>query len=238
MDIAGELSGSIIAFLALYYLGKNEAVFRELFAWTLIPGIFSVITVIFFVQDVPYKAKKTIQKIELKDDKKLLPVLFIYFAFIFFIFNDSFFLIKAKESGWSLEYVPLLMIILNLTQTMLSYFFGVRIDKIGSQKILFVSFIFGLSSMIGLYFNQTVLSFVLLGVFTVASLNAIRAYISTNAKNKGSVYGIFYAGVAISGALGATCMGIIWRYFGENLALNISIIALALITMLSKSLRT
>jgi len=44
---------------------------------------------------------------------------------------------------------------------------------------------------------------VLLGIFTVASLNALRAYISVNALNKGTIYGILYGGVALSGALGA-----------------------------------
>ena len=68
----------------------------------------------------------------------------------------------------------------------------------------------------------------LLGIFMVSSVNAIRAYISKNAKNRGSVYGLFYGGVAISGALGAIFTGLIWSYFGENIAIIISLIALAI----------
>ncbi len=226
MDIAGELSGSVIAFLALYYLGKNEIIFRELFAWTLLPGIFAVITVLFFVKDAPYTSKKTIQKIKLKDDTALFPVLLLYFSFIFFMFNDSFYMIKAKESGYQLQYIPLLVIILNLTQTLFSYFFGLKIDKFGAKKVLLISFLFGILSMLSLYFNFIILGFIFLGLFTVSSLNAIRAYISSEAKNKGSIYGIFYAGVAISGALGASFIGIIWRYFGEIKAISISLTAL------------
>ena len=229
MDIAGELSGSIIAFLALYYLGKNEAVFRELFAWTVLPGIFAVIIVAFFVKDAPYTSKKTIQKIKLKDDKALLPVLVLYFAFIFFMFNDSFYMIKAKESGYSLEFIPLLVIVLNLTQTLFSYFFGIKIDKFGAKKVLLFSYLFGILSMLSIYLNFIILGFILLGLFTVSSLNAIRAYISSEAKNKGSIYGIFYAGVALSGALGASFIGLIWRYFGETRAISISLTALVLI---------
>ncbi len=233
MDIAGELCGSIIAFLALFYLGKSEAIFRDLFAWSLVPGIFAVMIVLFFVQDVPYASKKSVKKIQIKDDRALLPLLFLYFAFIFFIFNDAFYMIKAKESGYMLEFIPLLLIVLNFTQTLFSYFFGLKIDKIGSKRVLSISYIFGTLSMMLLYLKFIILSFIFLGLFTVSSLNAIRAYISNLAKNKGSVYGIFYAGVAISGALGASFMGIIWKYFGETKAISLSLVALILITSTS-----
>jgi len=77
--------------------------------------------------------------------------------------------------------------------------------------------------MICLYFEFIIAGFALLGLFTVSSLNAIRAYISANATNKGSVYGIFYAGVALSSALGASVMGLIWKSLGENEAILISL---------------
>ena len=229
MDIAGELSGSIIAFSALYFLGQNARVFNALFAWTLLPGIFAVIIVIFFVQDAPKKPQTTATKLDLKEDISLFPVLFLFFVFTFFIFNDSFYLIKAKEAGYRLEYIPLLMILLNLTQTLLSYFFGLKVDKIGAKKVLFISFLFGIASILSLYLNFIILGFILLGIFMVSSVNAIRAYISKNAKNRGSVYGLFYGGVAISGALGAIFTGLIWNYLGENIAVIISLIALVII---------
>ena len=65
----------------------------------------------------------------------------------------------------------------------------------------------------------------------VSSVNALRAYISTYAKNKGSAYGLFYGGVAISGALGAIFTGLIWKHFGENGAISISLIALMTLTL-------
>ncbi len=231
MDIAGELMGSIIAFLALYYFGESKEIFKNLFAFTLIPGIISVIIVIFFVKDAPYKKKQT-SKLSLKDDIKLLPVLLIFFAFTFFMFNDSFFLIKAKEAGFSLEYIPLLVILLNFTQTLLSYFFGLKIDKIGAEKVLLFAFFFGIISMFFLYFDFIIFGFITLGVFLVASVNSIRAYISKKAKNKGSVFGVFYGGVALSGALGAVFTGMIWKYFGEDVATIVSLIALVIIGIL------
>jgi MFS family permease len=57
------------------------------------------------------------------------------------------------------------------------------------------------------------MGFIFLGVFIVGSLNALRAYISDNAHNKGTVYGILYGGVALFGALGALVTGMIWKHY-------------------------
>ncbi len=218
MDIAGELTGSLIVFGLLFYLGESEALFRNIFAFTLIPGLMAVVIVLFFVKDAPYKSKA--KTFDLKKDYGLLPMLFVYFGFVFFMFNDSFFLIKAKEVGIATVYIPLLVVLLNLTQTMLSYFLGVKIDEMGAKKILTLSFIFGLLSTASLYLNFIVIGFVFLAVFIVGSLNALRSYISEYAHNKGTVYGILYGGVALFGALGALVTGIIWKHYDAQSAVS------------------
>jgi MFS family permease len=231
MDIAGELLGSIIVFSVLFYIGQSQEIFKNIFLATLIPGVLAVIIVIFFVEDAPYKYKK--REFNLEQDYHLLPILFIYFGFIFFIFNDSFFLIKAKEAGFETKYIPLFVVLLNLTQTIFSYLIGLSIDKFGAKKILFISFIFGMLAIVGLYFNFIIISFIFLGVFVVSSLNAIRAYISKEAFNKATIYGIFYAGVAIFGALGALVSGILWQKFGFDIAFYYSISGLIFVFIVS-----
>jgi len=217
LDIAGEMSGAIIAFLALYFIGKNIEVFKNIFLATIIPGIIAVIIVIFFVDDVPF-SKKEKQKIDLSKDKALFGVLFIYFGFIFFMFSNEYFIIKAKEAGYNMAFIPLLVILLNFTQTITSYYFGIMIDKIGTSKIMAFSYLFGIISIGLIYFNLIILGFVFLGLFLVSSLNSMRSFISINAENKASVYGIFYGGVAISGSLGAIVIGQIWDKIGERQA--------------------
>ena len=66
------------------------------------------------------------------------------------------------------------------------------------------------------------MSFVLLGVFAVGSLNAVRAYISDNAHNKATIYGVLYGGVALFGALGALLSGVIWKHYDAQSALLFS----------------
>jgi MFS family permease len=224
MDIAGELTGSLIVFALLFYLGESEILFRNIFAFTLVPGLIAVVIVLFFVNDAPYKVKP--KAFELKKDYSLLPLLFVYFGFIFFMFNDSFFLIKAKEVGIATVYIPLLVVLLNLTQTALSYFLGIKIDEFGAKKILTLSFVFGILSTVSLYFNLIVMGFIFLGVFIVGSLNALRAYISDHAHNKGTVYGILYGGVALFGALGALVTGMIWKHYDAQSAILFSLVGM------------
>lgn len=231
MDAAGEMSGAIIAFGALYYLGKSPEVFKSIFLWTLLPGLLAVIVALFFVQDAPYKVKSKTQ-LDFSTDKKLMPILILFFIFTFFVFNESFFIIKAKESGIAITYIPLFIILLYFVQSVSSYYFGTLIDKFSAYSVLLFSMVAGIVSMILLYFNFVIASFILLGLFSVSSLNAIRAYISNRAHNKGSLYGIFYAGVALFGALGATVTGLIWKHYGEDGAILFSLGGLLCVVIL------
>ena len=222
LDIAGEMSGAVIAFLALYFIGKNIEVFKGIFLATLIPGIIAVIIVVFFVEDVPF-SKKEKTKLDLSKDKALFPFLFIYFGFMFFMFSNDYFIIKAKETGFKMAFIPLLVILLNFTQTITSYYFGVLIDKVGVKKIMMFSYLFGIVSIVLIYFNLVILGFIFLGLFLVSSLNSIRSFISIKAINKASVYGIFYGGVALASSLGAVVIGQIWQKAGERAAEMFSI---------------
>lgn len=232
MDIAGELFGALIIFFVFYYYGESALVFKNIFLSTLIPGLIAILVVVFFVQDSKPKTKSAKYSFE-KDDYKLFPMLFSYFTFMFFIFSDSFFIIIAKESGYLITYIPLFVAVLTLTQTLFSYFFGVMSDKKSSKNVLFVSYVFGILSIVSLMFNLLWLGFIFLGIFTVASLNAIRSYISKNALNKASVYGIFYGGLALFSSLGALSIGYIWQFFGQSSALGFSLFGMTAIFIIS-----
>lgn len=236
MDIAGELFGAIFILSILYFYGESEEVLRNIFLLTLIPGSIGVLIVLFFVEDISYKQRKEKPKFQ-KDDYKLFPLLFIYFCFIFFMIGNSFFIIVAKEAGYLTNFIPIFIIVLTLTQTLSSYYFGVMSDKKGSQRVLKVSYLFGIFSMISLASNFLWLGFIFLGIFTVASLNAIRSYIAQIAINQASIYGVFYGGIALFGSLGALTIGYIWHNFGQNSALMFSLFGTAIVFLISLLLK-
>jgi len=201
MDIAGEMSGAVVIFVTFMYFSQSESAIREIFKLTIIPGLIATFIAFVFVKDAPKKLKSKDIVLN-RDDFKLLPILFIYFGFVFFIMSEQFLILRAKDTGFGLEIIPLL-------------------DIIGIFKTLFISFCFGILAIFMMKYNLWV-SFIFLGLFTVFSLNALRAYISKNAISKGFLYGIFYGGIAISSSLGALSIGFIWNIYGFDNAITFS----------------
>jgi MFS family permease len=227
LDIAGELSGILGLFGALWYFGQDEAVMRHIFYATLLPGLIGLVLVIFFVRDVPAQKHALSAPFALtRNDMKTVKTLGFYFLFLLFVFPDAFFAMQAKEVGVGVAFIPLLFALSAGVQTLSSYGLGVLVDRFGAKRVLLFGYLSAVAAQGLLYLQDplfTWIAFAFLGLFTVASLNANRAYIAERADNRGSVYGVFYAGVALFGAIGAYVGGMIWEHFGMQNALLVSL---------------
>ena len=236
LDLAGELSGALFLFLMLYFFGQNETVMRNVFFATLIPGILGVFVVLFFVKDIQ-KNPQRVADLSLKltpNDKQTISQLLFYFLFSMFALDSAFFAMEAKSIGIATLIIPLLFIISTTTQGLTSYYFGILSDKIGVKKVMGFAYMSGVLSQFFLYLQTPLFTWIaygFLGLFTVISFNANRSLIAKNADNKGLVFGIFYACVALFGAVGAYIFGVIWQEYGMDLSLALSLIFTMCITL-------
>jgi MFS family permease len=230
MDIAGELSGAFIIFLIFMFMAKDEHSIRTIFQLTIIPGLIATFIALVFVKDVPKKSKKEDAVVN-KQDYKLLPLLILYFCFLFFMMSDQFFILKAKADGYSLTVIPLLVMTLTAVQTASSYYSGYLSDKIGALHTLTLAFVFGMLSVTLMEVNLWA-AFTALGLFTILSLNAVRSYISEYAYSKGFVFGVFYAGVALFSAMGAIVIGYLWKIYGFEGAMLFSEAGMSLLFLM------
>ena len=227
MDVAGELSGTLILFGLLWYFGQSEAVMRNIFYATLVPGLIGLVLVAFFVKDI--QKKDSFSKLDFtftQRDKATVKSLLFYFIFIFFLFNEAFFTMQAKSVGIAIAIIPLLFVVSTAVQTLVSYPVGLLIDRIGVRKVLFLAYGSGIAAQVLLLAQKPLLTWIayaFLGLFTVISLNANRVHISVNSDNRGSVYGLFYAGVALFGATGAYVCGMLWEHIGISGAIVFSL---------------
>ena len=223
LDIGGELSGTILLLGLLYFLGESENTIRNIFFATLVPGLVGLFIAVLFVEDIPRKkVRKSRRFILTERDRSTIGSLFFYFFFLLFIFSDAFFTMQAKGVGVATVMIPLLFVVSTGVQTLTSYLFGAWIDRVGAGKILAFAYLCGAAAQGLLYLQKplfTWLSYAFLGLFTVASLNANRSLIAERADNRGSVYGLFYAAIALFGAAGAYISGMIWEHFGMHSAL-------------------
>ena len=101
-----------------------------------------------------------------------------------------------------------------------------------SIRMLLLAFGFGIMTLLFFLLSYIWLAFIFLGLFSVSSLNAIRSYISHHAENKSTVFGIFYGGTAVSGALGALLTGYRWSDYGVTFATLTSITGATIVFLL------
>ncbi len=222
MDVSGELFGAVIIFIFFYITSQNEALIRELFGFTLIPGILATLIVAFFVRDAPKKIKKSVSVFH-KEDYKLFYIIGSYFLFLLFFVSDQYFILQAKDAGMALISIPLLVITSTLTQALTSYFSGTLVDRLSASTMLLLAYTFGFISLLLLKQHYFYIAFAFFGLFTVTSLNTLRAYISSKAQSKGFIYGVLYGGIALFSAFGALMMGYIWKIFGVETMMQLSI---------------
>ncbi len=227
LDISGELSGSLLLFALLYYFGQSETVIRNIFFATLLPGAIGLFIMLFFVRDIPKQAQERRLSFSLtRRDWNVVKNLIPYFFFLLFMFNEVFFTMQAKEVGIAVAVIPLLFVVSTAVQSASSYVIGLWVDRIGVSRVMLYTYISGAAAQALLYLQiplATWFAYAFLGLFTVASLNANRAYIATHAENRGSVYGIFYAAVAFFAAVGAYLWGLVWEHYGADSALLFSL---------------
>ncbi len=229
LDIAGELGGSLLLFFVLHQISQSEETIRLLFFATLVPGLIALVILVFLVQDAPSKKRGAFRLTS--HDKRAATTLLFYFAFLFFFFSDSYFAVAAKEVGVDTANIALLFILSTATQTMTSYIGGVAYDKYGYKTLLLAGFIAGITALAALHLAHPYIAFIFLGLFSVFTLNANRAYIAQKAHNKATLYGIFYAGVALFASLGALVIGWLWHHYGMERTLWVAIAGCSIVTI-------
>ncbi|ACM93570.1 putative permeases of the major facilitator superfamily [Nautilia profundicola AmH] len=226
LDVAGEMSGALIVFLMFYVYSANEETFRNIFLMTVFPGFMAII-LSFFIKDV--KTKRD-YKFDLQKDKDFVKQLLISNLILLFVISESYFLIKAKES-FEFIYIPLFVVLMNATETLFSYPFGLLIEKL-NEKFYYFLIVFHILAVITLYFGFVTGAFMFEGLFLVGFFNYFRIMISKKAYNTATVYGVFYFIVAVLGGIGSIITGIIWKRFGFDTAVCFTVFGMLLSLLL------
>ncbi len=231
LDIAGELTGALLVFLVLMRVPLDGQSIRWIFAATLLPGLFGMYLLWRRVEDAPAVHATPKRLVWDRRDRALMPTLLVYFLALFFMFSDQFMIVRARDAGLGDALIPLLVMVSTLTQTLTSYYSGLLSDRIGSRRMLLHALLAAMASVFLLHIGWLWLGFVFYGLFTVVSLNAMRALISEQARSKAFVFGLFYGGIALAGATGALVIGQLWARYGFDSAVRFSLTGLILLSL-------
>ncbi|MCP2604557.1 MFS transporter [Candidatus Aminicenantes bacterium AH-873-B07] len=223
-DHLGAVIGPIIAFLLLKGFHLN---LRIIFLLALLPSIMILILLIFFVKEkfplIPVSERLNLKKIKFSSSFKY----YLATLIIFTLGNssDAFLILKAKEAGIAIGFLPLVWVGHNFIKAVSAYPSGVLSDKLGRKKIiifgwLIYSFVYiGFAFSTG-YFSIIVL-FLLYGLVFGSTEGVERAFVAdlVPEKIRATGYGLFNFAVGVTLFPASLITGVLWQKFSSKVAL-------------------
>lgn len=236
LDIAGETMGGLIAFVLLSWLGSSAQWIQQIFYWSLIPGLVAMVVLIFFVEDKVKQNRQAKVDTGLPISTTLWIMLALYFLSAFFMISDSFMLIRAHDISIDIAWLPLLVMFAGLIQVFISFIIGQQLDRHHFSNMILLGMLAAVASLALLMTSSTIaiiMAFMLQGIFNITLLNSLRVKIAKSQANKGKTFGIFYAGTAMTTALGAVMTGWLWENYDAHVALTIALTGMISVLIVS-----
>jgi MFS family permease len=220
MDTAGAVLGPLAVLLFIIYKGVN---YRELFIWTFLPGIITVV-LLFMVREKRATPKTSKSRYNLLNfisyfrnkngSYKKLVLILIFFA----LFNtaDALLILKMSQAGFSVKQIIIAYIAYNCSFAALAYPLGKVSDRIGNKKVMMLGLvIFGLVYFFwGLAFAwwHFLLLFPMYGVYQAATDGVGKAWIGglVDKSESGSALGAFHALTSFAGIVSGLVAGFLW----------------------------
>ena len=250
LDQIGAIIGPFFAFLILELFGGN---IQYIFLLSIIPGIVSLLILIYFVKDkLTIDNKKIIgDKITFFSNLRILFIenkIFVYLVIIISIFslgafNYSFVLLKSTDLGIEQNFVPIIYAIINISHTAIGIPAGILSDRIGKEKVLIIGFLVFIISALLMYLSEKndiiyIISIPLIyGLYVGISETVQRAlvakYVSEN--NRGTAFGFYGLIVGICLLIGNVTFGFLWDNYDISIALlySLTLATLAIVFLFS-----
>ncbi len=144
LDTVGAFLGPVIA-IALMWWSAND--FKFIFWMAVIPAFVAVAVLVFGVKepaDVP-RAKGQVWPLSSQAMKAMGGSFWLVMAiatlFTLARFSEAFLILKAQQSGLSLMWMPMVLVVMNITYAVASYPAGVLSDRFGRSALLGVGMI-------------------------------------------------------------------------------------------------
>lgn len=175
LDTTGAAIGPLVAF---FMLSRWPHDYRRIFAATVVPGVISVLVLVFFVRSVARSPRPARAR-----DEGVTPLggpfrRFVIADTVFQLGNSSlaFVLLRAKAGGLAESLVPLAYVLSNVVHAALALPIGTLSDQMGRRRILLVGYV--------LY--AAIYGLLAASAAPVATVGALALYGIFNALNEGS----------------------------------------------------
>lgn len=217
MDTIGAVAGPVIALGILFFSGDN---YRLVFLAAFIPGLLSILLVIFYVKEHRHPSIRRIP-FNVSDFGRDYTILLLITG-LFALGNSSnvFLILRAEDLGFSLQMVILGYILFNIVSSLGSFPLGTLSDKWGRRNIMSTGFVvFGI-----VYFGFALVRFsiyiwplfIIYGIYEALTEGIGKAYVVDVVpwENRGTALGIYHAVTGFMMLFASIVAGLLWDILG------------------------
>ena len=240
LDTTGAAIGPLVAF---FLLTRWPGDYRRIFAATVIPGVLSVLVLVFFVRPVPrgaHAAKRAGGGGPLGGAFRR----FVIADTVFQLGNSSlaFVLLRAKNGGLAESFVPLAYVLSNIVHASLALPLGTISDRIGRRGLILTGYVLyaGIYALLAWSGAPavTVGALALYGLFSALTEGSGKALVAdlVPADRRGTAFGIQNTAAGLALLPASTLAGWLWDHGGPSKAFavdaGLALVAAALFAML------
>lgn len=238
MDHAGAIIGPLSAVLLL----KLGLSLKTLFLWALLPGVITILIVVFFVKEKKAESESENAKFDFSVLSKNFRVyLLILILFTFGNSSDAFLILKARDIGVAVIFVPLLWVVLHFVKMTTSIPGGVWSDRVGRRKVIITGWLVYALIYLGFGFSSEIfhiwILFALYGIYFGLTEGVEKAFVSdlVDKEFHGTAFGFYHLAVGLAAFPSSVIFGFIWQKLGSEVAFiyGASLAGLASILLLS-----
>ncbi|USN50871.1 MAG: MFS transporter [Myxococcales bacterium] len=222
----GQVVGALAAMLLMLSSNNN---YRLVFALSAIPASLALLILFLWIKPNPNSHPRADtryhrKKVELTDIKEFSPIFWwLMLAFFFLMlgrFSEAFLTLKAKEVGWSVAYLPMMIIVMDLVHAGVAIPCGKYADKISRSMMLSAGLVLMFTAQAFLSYVSsiagTIIGVILVGLHMGATQGLLKAMIAqaTPAKLRGTAYSLFFVISGVALFLANTIAGNLSHRFG------------------------
>ena len=230
MDHTGAIVGALVA---AWLVSIYQSDYRKIFWVAAIPGLITLVILIFVVREEPRSAEWKVTNTKLSFDLSVFSLEFKQVMGVVFLFtlsnsSDAFLLLRASQSGISNAMIPLLWAALHVSKALSSIIGGGLADRFGKRRLILSGMI--LYALIYVCFALTTSSvlvwilFLIYGIYFGLCEGAEKALIAdlVDPNLRGTAYGLYNFVIGVGALPASLFLGWMWQQFGASTALLVS----------------
>ena len=222
MDTVGAFAGPLIAVLAMAWSGGD---FRLVFWIATVPALLAVLVIVGGVDEPEEHRRRSARPPPSWSDTRRFPARFWGVVAISAVmtlarFSEAFLLLRAQSVGMAPEWVPLVMVVMNLASAGCSWPVGILSDRIGRRGLLLGGF--ALLVVADLVLAEAggvaavMAGVVLWGLHSGATQGLLSALVADTApaELRGTAYGVFNLASGLAALAASIIAGALWSVLG------------------------